>query len=110
MPTRREQKVDDAPDGLARVTVTAAVPGAGAAAAQAGMHVLADLPARLRRLVSDVAAPSVDDISVHLSDGRTIVWGSPADSGTKAAVLRALLRRPARVYDVSTPSVAVTRG
>ena len=101
--------VDAPPTGLLHVMVSADVPGPGAAAARAGMLVLAELPARLRGSVVSVQAPSADAITIHLRDGRTVVWGSPADSATKAAVLRVLLRRTARVYDVSTPSVAVTR-
>lgn len=98
------------PTGLLQVDVDAAVPGAGAAAAQAGMRVLAELPARLRHSVLTVQAPSPDAITIHLKGGRTVVWGSPEDAATKVAVLRVLLRKSASVYDVSTPSVAVTRG
>jgi len=101
--------VSSPPAGLLHVDVNAALPGAGTDAARAGMRVLAELPARLRRSVETVQAPSVDAITIHLRDGRTVIWGSPEDSATKAAVLRVLLRTSARVYDVSTPSVAVTR-
>jgi hypothetical protein len=45
-----------------------------------------------------------------LSGGREVVWGDVEDATGKQAALTALLRTPARVYDVSTPSVAVTRG
>lgn len=101
--------VATAPDSLLQVDVNAAVPGPGADAATAGMRVLAELPASLRHSVDSVDAPTPDSITVHLKDGRVVVWGSPDDSATKAAVLRVLLRHTARVYDVSTPSVAVTR-
>jgi cell division protein FtsQ len=97
------------PAGMLHVEVDAALPGAAADAARAGMRVLAELPARLRRSVEIVQAPSPDAITIHLRDGRIVVWGSPEESSRKAAVLRVLLRTSARVYDVSTPSVAVTR-
>ena len=98
------------PHGLVKVNLSAPVPGAGDAAARTAMRVLGELPAHVRAHVASVTARSVDFVSVRLTDGTTVVWGSAADGATKAAVLQTLMRRSARVYDVSTPSVAVTRG
>lgn len=97
------------PQGLVKLQVVGPVPGAGERAAQAAMRVLAQLPTRIRGRVSALRASSSLDVTAELRDGRTIVWGAPVDASTKVAVLRTLLRHPARVYDVSTPSVAVTR-
>jgi cell division protein FtsQ len=94
---------------LVDVQVGAPVPGAGEPAARAAMRVFATLPDRLRQQVHGVQAPSTTNVRLQLRDGRTIVWGSPTDNATKVAVLRSLLRRSARVYDVSTPDVVVTR-
>jgi cell division protein FtsQ len=102
--------VPKAPSGLVTVDVTAPVPGPGEPAARAAMRVLAELPAFVQPHVASIAASSLNAVTVHLSDGRTVIWGSAGDATTKAAVLRTLLRHSARVYDVSTPSVAVTRG
>ncbi len=102
--------VAKAPHGLVTVNVPDPVPGPGDAVARTAMRVLAQLPAGVRRHVTSVTARSLDAVSLRLADGRTVVWGSASDGATKAAVLRTLMRRPARVYDVSTPSVAVTRG
>ncbi len=102
--------VSSAPSGLVAVDVSAPVPGPGEPAARTAMQVLAELPARVRIHVKTVVARSVNAVSVRLSDGRTIIWGSAGDAATKAAVLRTLMHRSARVYDVSTPTVAVTRG
>jgi cell division protein FtsQ len=55
-----------------------------------------------------VEAASPDDISLVLSRGRTVVWGSAEQSARKARVLALLLRRHATRYDVSVPDVAVT--
>jgi cell division protein FtsQ len=98
------------PHGLVTVDVPGPVPGPGEAAARTAMRVLAELPGRVRAQVTSVTARSIDAVSVHLDDGRTVIWGSAADGSTKAAVLRTLMRRHAQVYDVSTPTVAVTRG
>jgi hypothetical protein len=38
------------------------------------------------------------------------VWGSADQMRAKLAALTALLSQHARVYDVSTPTIAVTRG
>jgi cell division protein FtsQ len=99
-----------APHDLVTVEVPGRVPGPGEAAARAAMRVLAELPRGVRAQVTTVTARSVNAVSVHLTDGRRVIWGSAGDATTKAAVLRTLMRRDAQVYDVSTPSVAVTRG
>lgn len=104
------------PADLVRVQVDGAVtvagtgpPGAGDDEARAAVRVLGALPASVRKRVESVRAPSPDSVTLSLAGGRTVVWGSPADSATKARVLRVLLRRPAHVYDVSAPTVAATR-
>ena len=94
---------------LVDVTVDDPVPGTGDPEARAAMRVLGSLPPSLRQRVSGLQAPSADNVSLELHDGRTIVWGSPDDNATKVAVLRSLLHRSAHVYDVSTPEVVVTR-
>ncbi len=48
-------------------------------------------------------------MTLALTDGRTVFWGGGEDSAAKAAALGALLRRPGRHYDVSTPSVVTVR-
>ena len=103
-------RVAKPPAGLVRVEVSSPVPGAGEAVARTAMRVLSELPARVRAHVATVSAPSSYAVSVKLVDGRTVIWGSAADAATKAAVLRTLMHRTARVYDVSVPTVAVTRG
>ena len=102
--------VPSAPPGLITVDVSAPVPGAGDAAARSAMRVLTELPSQVRARASSIRARSVDNVTLKLTDGTTVIWGSASDGTTKAAVLRTLMRRSAQVYDVSTPSVAVTRG
>ncbi|MDQ1696351.1 MAG: cell division protein FtsQ [Frankiaceae bacterium] len=97
------------PPGLVNVQLSAPVPGAGDPAARAALQVLGALPTGVRRRVATVQAPSPFAVTLVLNGGRTVVWGSAADSTTKAAVLHALLHRHARVFDVSTPDVVVTR-
>jgi cell division protein FtsQ len=94
------------PPGLPRVSsTTQTTPEALEEAAT----VIAALPRRLSRLVDHVEVLTVDQITLVLRDGRTVVWGSSDDSTQKAEVLLALLDQPARIYDVSVPSQPTTR-
>lgn len=98
------------PSALLDLHVAGAIPGTGAVDARAAMAVWGELPARLRREVRWVDARSPDAISLGLRTGATVVWGSPGDPAAKTTVLVALMRHRAKVYDVSTPSIAVTSG
>jgi cell division septal protein FtsQ len=94
------------PPGLPRVSsTTQTTPEALEEAAT----VIAALPQQLRRLVDHVEVLTVDQITLVLRDGRTVVWGSSDDSKQKAEVLLALLEQPAKIYDVSVPSQPTTR-
>jgi cell division protein FtsQ len=85
---------------------------AGAAALQACLRVLGDLPAPVSRQVRQVGAGSADGVWFVLADGRKVTWGSAEQDARKAEVLTALLRQPGRAYDVSAPDspAVVARG
>lgn len=71
--------------------------------------VVAALPSDLAAKVDHVEVETVDRISLVLRDGRTVRWGSSADSDLKAEVLAELLvARQAKVYDVSVPGNPTT--
>jgi len=72
--------------------------------------VLRALPPALGKRLSSIQADSPDAISLIFQDGTRVVWGGPERSPFKAEVLAALMRHPARVYDVSVPDAPVTRG
>lgn len=82
---------------------------AGPAALRAAMDVLDALPRSVRPQVRQVRATSPDDVRVELTRGRTVTWGSTDRGRRKAAVLAALVSRPAGVYDVSAPDAPTTR-
>ncbi|HEY3629861.1 MAG TPA: FtsQ-type POTRA domain-containing protein [Jatrophihabitantaceae bacterium] len=65
-------------------------------------------PALLGKL-SSIAASSPAAITLHLRDGRTVLWGSADRSADKAQVLPALLGRAGTTFDVSNPDVVVAR-
>ncbi|MFD5215211.1 FtsQ-type POTRA domain-containing protein [Microbacterium sp. NPDC058345] len=73
--------------------------------------VVRSLPADLRATVTEVRANSADDVAFTTSDGKTVVWGSDADSVEKALVLVKLIAAApeARTFDVSSPRVPVVR-
>ena len=101
------QQVRTVPAGLPLVQAGSA---GGAAALRAAIGVVVALPAALRATVSRVAAPTAEDVTLTLRSGRTVVWGGVARSTRKAVVLAALLKYPAKVYDVSAPDAPTTRG
>ena len=68
------------------------------------------LPPSVATHLTEVLAVTGEDVRLTLDGGRTVRWGGPARSARKAAVLAALLHRPARVYDVSAPDAPTTRG
>ncbi|RYP83337.1 FtsQ-type POTRA domain-containing protein [Nocardioides guangzhouensis] len=84
--------------------------GTGEEALAEGAEVVGALPFRLARKVAYVEVASVDRITLHLRDGRTVMWGSAEQSDEKAVVLDALLQRPGRELDVSVPGQPTSRG
>jgi len=82
----------------------------GSRSVRAAAAVLAELPARFARQARLVTASSPVNVSVTLADGSVIIWGGPASGKEKAAEMTALARRRARVYDVSVPGMAQTKG
>jgi cell division protein FtsQ len=96
-----------APPGLPRVVTSV---GTTSAALQEAAKVISALPEDLTLIVDHVQVDSVDEISLVLKDGRTVVWGSADESDTKADVLATLLATvQAQVYDVSVPAKPTTR-
>jgi cell division protein FtsQ len=94
-----------APPGLPRVETSI---GTTSEALREAAAVISALPESLTLIVDHVLVETVDQISLVLRDGRVVIWGSSADSETKAEVLEELLKTPAQVYDVSVPSRPTT--
>jgi cell division protein FtsQ len=72
--------------------------------------VVESLPAEISRRVDHVEVATIDQISLVLREGKTVVWGSAEESEAKAEVLAGLLQQPARTYDVSVPGQPTTSG
>ncbi len=79
----------------------------------AAAEVLVALPADFVGSVDTVSASTQDDVSLVLTDGTRVVWGSSDASAVKAARLPALVEanagREVSEYDVSSPDNLVVR-
>jgi len=91
-------------------------PGPDDRATAAALGALTALPGDVRNQVTGISARSADDVTLTLTDGRTVLWGSAAQTDRKAEVLDALLTQidagtldPAQTVDVSTPDSVVLR-
>jgi cell division protein FtsQ len=88
------------PAGLPVIAMQASTPVEALAEAA---RVIKALPTDVLGRVDHVNVESIDRISLVLSGGATVVWGSSDESADKAAVLEVLLQQPAKVYDVTAP-------
>ncbi len=95
------------PEGLVRLEV--AQVGPQDPATRAALLVDQELPEALRRQVRSLQARSASAVVLVLAGDRQVLWGSPGDTGSKAAAVEALLKLPGRVVDVSAPGLAVRR-
>ncbi|MFF3843923.1 cell division protein FtsQ/DivIB [Streptomyces sp. NPDC002328] len=70
------------------------------------------LPAAVARDTRLVKVRSYDDISLDLSGGRTVAWGSAEKGAAKARALTALIKASpsARHFDVSVPTAPASAG
>jgi cell division protein FtsQ len=73
-------------------------------------EVLLSLPSDLRSRVRRVSAGTRDDVTLHLTGGAVVRWGSSSDAALKARVLAGLMAVGADRYDVSAPLHPTTRG
>jgi cell division protein FtsQ len=77
-------------------------------AVRAAADVMRSLPAPIARLVKSVTVPDPGAVTLHLSTGITVDWGSPGQPVQKARELAILMRTHARYFDVSSPATAAT--
>ncbi|MGW1077857.1 cell division protein FtsQ/DivIB [Streptomyces sp. NPDC002537] len=77
-----------------------------------GVRVAEALPAAVRTDTRIIHVRSYDAITLELTGGRTVVWGSGERGDAKARTLTALLKaaRGAKHFDVSAPSAPAASG
>ncbi|HEX5566867.1 MAG TPA: FtsQ-type POTRA domain-containing protein [Streptomyces sp.] len=76
------------------------------------VEVASALPGAVRRDTRSIRVRSYDSITLELTDGRTVVWGSGEDSAAKAASLALLMKAAegAERFDVSVPTAPAASG
>jgi cell division protein FtsQ len=84
-------------------------PGPSDPPTKAALQVLTVLRPEVAGQVSRVAAPSVASITLTLTDGRVVVWGTTDHTEEKAEKLAALLTQPGHTYDVSSPDLPTVK-
>ncbi len=84
-------------------------PGPGDAPTRAALAVLLALRPEVAGQVGRIAAPSVASITLTLTDGRVVVWGTTDHTDEKAEKLAALLTQPGHTYDVSSPDLPTVK-
>jgi cell division protein FtsQ len=113
--------VSEAPKGVPALELTLSRPGSRAASlrrfgedrlVREAVRVARAIPAAVSRGTSTVKVRSYDDISLELSDGRTVAWGSGEKGAAKARTLTALMKASpgARHFDVSAPTAPASSG
>lgn len=96
------RRFDQRPPGLPLVHMKATASTDALAEAAA---VVGALPPALAKRVDYLDVQTVDEISLRLRSGATVIWGSADESADKARVLAPLIdaQPKARVYNVSVP-------
>ena len=113
--------VSQAPKDVPALELTVSESGSGAASlrrfgedrlVREAVRVAGDIPAAVAKRTRTVKVRSYDDISLELSDGRTVAWGSGEKGAAKARTLSALLKAApdARYFDVSVPTAPASSG
>jgi cell division protein FtsQ len=67
--------------------------------------VLGVLPGQLLKQVTTATAKTPGSVEFKLTNGKTVRWGTAAETDRKARVLAALLTRDGAFYDVSAPEL-----
>ncbi|MBD0419900.1 cell division protein FtsQ [Streptomyces sp. TRM S81-3] len=113
--------VSRAPKGVPALKLEPARSGSAAASlrrfgedrlVREAVRVAGRIPDAVARDTRVVKVRSYDDISLELSGGRTVVWGSAEQGEEKAGALTALMKAApdARHFDVSVPTAPASSG
>ncbi|WP_099042222.1 cell division protein FtsQ/DivIB [Mycobacterium neglectum] len=84
-------------------------PGPNDPPTKAALEVMTSLRPEVAAQVARVDAPSVAAITLQLTDGRQVVWGTTDRTEEKALTLGALLTQPGQTYDVSSPDLPTVK-
>lgn len=84
-------------------------PGPNDPSTMAALQVLTALRPEIAGQVGRVAAASVASVTLTLTDGRVVIWGTTDRTPEKAGKLAALLTQPGQTYDVSSPDLPTVK-
>lgn len=84
-------------------------PGPDDPPTKAALQVMTSLRPEVAVQVARVDAPSVAAITLQLTDGRQVIWGTTDRTEEKALKLGALLTQPGKTYDVSSPDLPTVK-
>jgi cell division protein FtsQ len=84
-------------------------PGPDDPPTKAALQVMTSLRPEVAAQVARVDAPSVAAITLQLTDGRRVIWGTTDRTEEKALKLAALLTQPGKTYDVSSPDLPTVK-
>jgi cell division protein FtsQ len=84
-------------------------PGPSDPPTKAALEVMTALRPEVAGQVARVSAPSPAAITLTLTDGREVVWGTTERTDEKAEKLAALLTQPGHTYDVSSPDLPTVK-
>ncbi|MFC8390077.1 MULTISPECIES: cell division protein FtsQ/DivIB [unclassified Streptomyces] len=113
--------VSKAPKGVPALKMTVSRSGSAAASlrrfgedrlTREAVRVAGAIPASVAHATRSVKVRSYDDISLELTDGRTVDWGSSEKGAEKSRTLTALMKAEpgARHFDVSVPTAPASAG
>jgi cell division protein FtsQ len=113
--------VSEAPKGIPLLELTVSRSSSAAASlrrfgegrlVREAVRVAGALPEAVARETRLVRVRSYDAVSLELSDGRTVAWGSSEEGAAKARTLTALMKAApgARHFDVSVPTAPASSG
>ncbi|MEV0169694.1 cell division protein FtsQ [Streptomyces sp. NPDC050803] len=113
--------VSEAPKGVPALELTVSRSGSAAASlrrfgedrlVREAVRVAGAVPAAVAHRTRTVKVRSYDDISLVLTDGRAVAWGSAEKGAAKARTLTALMKASpdARYFDVSVPTAPASSG
>ena len=89
--------------------IDTANPGPNDEPTKAALEVMTSLRPEVAAQVARVDAPSVAGITLQLTDGRQVIWGTTDRTEEKALTLGALLTQPGKTYDVSSPDLPTVK-
>lgn len=95
----------DAVEGL--IEMDLATPGSDDLATTEAIAVLTALPDEIRDQLESISAPGPAEVTLHLDDGRTVIWGDSSEQADKVTMLPGVLEHSGTVFDISSPHAIV---